>query len=83
MNSNTKKWRFTPEMVADAPAHPGLYALWRDDRLLRLGYARDATIREKLVAHLAAGSPATHYSWEITRRPEERARELLRMLEGA
>ena len=82
---NAKRWRFTREMIADAPAYRGIYALWENDRLLRLGCARDGeTIREKLEAHLEAGGHgATHYSWEISRSPLQRAREIVRMLEGA
>ena len=78
-----KKWRFTREMIADAPAHPGIYALWDDDTLLRLGYAGyGETIREKLHAHLEAGGEApTHYSWEISRSPLQRAHEVARLLE--
>lgn len=78
-----KKWRFTREMIADSPAHRGLYALWKDDELLRLGYARGAeTIRGKLLGHFGAGAHATHYSWEITRAPVQRAREIVRQLEA-
>jgi hypothetical protein len=81
----TKRWRFTREMIADAPAHPGIYALWQDDKLLRLGCARGGnTIRDRLLAHLhAAGAAVTHYSWEITRSPVQRAREIVRVLESA
>jgi len=81
----TKKWRFTRHMVADAPAHPGIYALWKDGELLRLGVARGGdTIREKLLAHLETPRVgATHYSWEITRSPVQRAREIVAQLEGA
>jgi len=80
-----KKWRFTREMVVDAPAHPGIYALWKDGELLRLGVARGReTIRAKLLAHLETpGAAATHYSWEITRSPVQRAREIVAQLEGA
>jgi len=79
-----KKWRFTREMIADAPAHGGLYALWDNDTLLRLGCARGGeTIRGKLLAHLNAGGiRPTHYSWEISRAPVQRAREIVRMLES-
>jgi hypothetical protein len=81
----TKRWRFTREMIADAPAHPGIYALWQGDKLLRLGCARGGdTIRGKLLAYLqAAGVAVTHYSWEITRSPVQRAREIVRTLESA
>ena len=82
---NAKKWRFTREMIADAPAHGGLYALWEDDKLLRLGCARGGeTIRGKLLALLARSAcGATHYSWEITPSPVQRAREIVRLLESA
>ena len=85
MDRNTKKWRFTREMIADSPAHPGIYALWQGDTLLRLGYARTGeAIRDKLFALLeTSGSLATHYSWEITRSPLQRAREIVRALEAA
>lgn len=78
---NAKKWRFTRGMIADAPAHPGIYALWENDRLLRLGCARGGeTIRGRLLAHFEGGSPATHYSWEISVAPVQRAREIVRVL---
>lgn len=85
MDFKTKRWRFTHEMVADAPAHPGIYALWQGDKLLRLGCARGGdTIRGKLLAYLQASAAAvTHYSWEITRSPVQRAREIVRALESA
>jgi len=80
---DAKKWRFTPEMIADAPAHPGIYALWQEGELLKLGVARGReTIRARLLAHLeAVGAFATHYSWEITRSPVQRAREIVSRLE--
>lgn len=82
---NAKKWRFTAKMIADAPAHPGLYALWHDGQLLKLGVARGyETIRDKLLAHLATlGTVATHYSWEITRSPVQRAREIVGLLQDS
>jgi hypothetical protein len=81
---NSKRWRFTREMIADAPAHSGIYALWHGDKLLRLGCARGGqTIRGKLLAYLqASAAPITHYSWEITRSPVQRAREIVRALDG-
>lgn len=80
-----KKWRFTRAMIADAPAHAGIYALWDNDTLLRLGYARHGeTIREKLHAHLQAGGDCpSHYSWEISHSPRQRAHEVARLLERA
>jgi len=81
---DAKRWRFTRAMIADAPAHPGIYALWHGGQLLRLGVARGGeTIRSKLLAHLeAAGAAVTHYSWEITRSPMQRAREIVSLLEA-
>ena len=86
MDIQAKKWPFTPEMIADAPAHSGIYAVWQNDRLLHLGYARSGgTIRSKLLAFAAAASRwgATHYSWEISRSPLQRGREIVLQLEGA
>ena len=81
---HAKRWRFTRDMIADAPAHPGVYALWENDTLLRLGCARGGeTIRSRLLALLdATGAAPTHYSWEIASRPVERAREIVRQLES-
>ena len=81
---DAKRWRFTREMIADAPAHAGIYALWENDKLLRLGAARGAeTIRSKLLALLdASGIAPTHYSWEIHPRPMQRAQEIVRALEN-
>ena len=80
---HAKRWRFTRDMIADAPAHPGVYALWENDTLLRLGCAHGGeTIRSKLQALLdASGVMPTHYSWEIASRPVERAREIVCQLE--
>ena len=80
-----KKWRFTRSLVEDAPAHAGVYALWRDASLLHLGCARGGeTIRDKLLAHLGARDEArpTHYSWEIATEPLGRAWEIARQLEA-
>lgn len=80
-----KKWRFTRAMVADAPAHPGIYALWQGEQLLKVGIARrHETIRAKLLAQFEVhGTTATHYSWEIARSPEQRAREIVHLLGDA
>jgi len=87
-----RKWAFTASMVADAPEHAGLYALWRDDRLVFLGRADGGsdTIRARLAAHLERAlrdherpgereRAPTHYSWEITTEP--RLREAQAMAE--
>ena len=38
----------------------------------------NATLRSRLIEHYAAGTPASHYSWEISREPAARESELLR-----
>ena len=59
-----------------------MYALWRDGELVHLGCAHGGdTLREKLLAHFAAGERASHYSWEIAADPRRRAWELARGLE--
>lgn len=78
------KWRFTRQMIIDAPAHPGIYALWDNDSLIRLGWAQGReTIRSKLLALLGAGGTLpTHYSWEIHQDPVARAKQLVRAMES-
>ena len=73
------RWRFTDHMVNDAPDVPGVYTLWVNGDLLCIGIAdRPFSLRIVLLQQLVAGLPsiraATHYSWRISRTPEESAR---------
>lgn len=72
-------YRFTAAIVRGAPEHAGVYALWQDGDMIYLGHA--ASIRQRLLEHLerpnACARAATHYSWELSLRPEEREADLL------
>jgi hypothetical protein len=89
MSVLTDRWKFKQSMIADAPEHGGVYALWHDDALLHLGHANGAgdTIRSRLAAHLERAEArgdgfATHYSWEIATNPKQCEAEILRALES-
>jgi hypothetical protein len=84
---STKKWRFIPMMVEDAPKTKGVFALWANDELVYLGHAAGGavTIHSRLLeelAKLAADDPKrpTHYSWEVCSNPPEREKELMQQL---
>ena len=79
------RWKFTPRLVSDAPTTAGVYALWDGETLICLGRANGTseTIQSCLMKllrgdHGREAWQATHYSWEITRDPVARERELLR-----
>lgn len=66
---------FTPEEVAAAPAAPGVYFLYRNERVIYIGIAvQGSGIRQELERHLQAlygrGSQlATSFGYELTRDP--------------
>jgi hypothetical protein len=77
------KYRLTRAMVEGAPEEAGIFALWEGDELIYLGRASPgATIRQRLEEHLEqrceCTTRASHYSWELSLRPEARELELLR-----
>lgn len=74
-----RRYKFTGIVVAGAPSEPGVYALWQGEEVIYYGRAQgEATIRSRLLQHLADPAGATHYSWEISREPAARESELLR-----
>jgi hypothetical protein len=73
-----RRYRFTRVVIAGAPHEPGVYTLWQHEEVIYYGRAQgDATLRSRLLEHLDGGVQATHYSWEISREPAARERELL------
>lgn len=77
------KYRLTRAMVEGAPEEAGVFALWEGDELIYLGRTSPgATIRGRLAEHLEQRCECTrrasHYSWELSLRPEARELELLR-----
>jgi len=88
MPIRTKKWRFIPMLVEDAPDSKGVYALWLDDEIIYLGHAAGTgnTIRSRLKQLLAERASAskrpTHYSWELCANPLEREKQLIEQLGG-
>ena len=71
-------------MIDGAPKDVGVYALWRDEKLLYVGRALGgaSTIASCLDEHLSGARcecsrQATHYSWEIVLQPVARELELL------
>jgi excinuclease UvrABC nuclease subunit len=87
-----KRYPFTAWAIAGAPEDPGVYCLWIAEELIYIGSAEapSSGIKARLSEHFAgqttAGFIATHYAWEISRRPCARAHELLlefqRLFEG-
>lgn len=79
---STPQWHFIDYLIQEAPEVPGVFTLWRSGRLIYVGKAmRPATIRSVLLHHLAGLSEctrtATHYSWEMSCTPEERAEDFI------
>jgi len=82
--SADRRYRFTRVVIAGAPAEPGVYTLWQNDEVIYYGRAQgEATLRSRLLEQLAAGVPATHYGWEISREPASRELELLQQFRQA
>jgi hypothetical protein len=79
MAIRSPKWLVIATLVALAPDTPGVFELWDGDELLYVGSTRRReTLRTELERELAAhAAEATHFSWEITFRPDARSRELL------
>ncbi|MGE5639891.1 MAG: hypothetical protein ACM30H_07325 [Clostridia bacterium] len=84
MALHAQTFPFTAKLIAVAPEHGGVYALWLDGSLIYLGHARGgaSTIRSRLVDHYSGmvgvcSRRASHYSWEIAANPAARERELL------
>jgi hypothetical protein len=78
------RYPFSTKMIAGAPKDMGVYALWRDQRLLYVGRALggSSTIFSRLEEHMSGAlcdcsRQATHYSWEIVTQPIVRELELL------
>ena len=79
MAIRSPKWLVIAALVTLTPDMPGVFELWDGDELLYVGGTRrKETLRTELERELAAhAAEATHFSWEITFRPEDRSRELL------
>jgi hypothetical protein len=84
------RYPFTRKMIDGAPNDMGVYALWRDNRLLYIGRALggSSTISSSLNEHMNGARcdcsrQATHYSWEIVMQPNVRELELLREQQSA
>ena len=78
MAAHGPKWLVLAALVSLAPDTPGVIELWDDDELVYIGATRRSqTVRTQLERELAAHAEATHFSWEITFRPEARSRELI------
>ena len=78
------RYPFTRKLVDGAPKDMGVYALWRDEKLLYIGRALggSTTIFSRLEEHMRGSfcncsREATHYSWEIQLQPIVRELELL------
>ena len=81
------KWRFTRQLIDDAPEWPGVYVLWDGACPIAVGGALggEDTIRSRLATHLrhfesGAIPMPTHYSWEISMQAAKRAAEVIRDL---
>ena len=76
MPIRSPKWLFAAALVLTAPETPGVFELWDDDEMIFVGATHGESLRECLVHEMSAHH-ATHFSWEITFRPDSRRRELL------
>jgi hypothetical protein len=83
MGIRSPKWLVLAALVLAAPDTPGVYELWDDDELLRIGVAdKQRTLRSVLTHELLEGrATATHFQWEISFDPVARQRELIAELE--
>ena len=78
-----KRWAFNAAMLEFAAEGAGVYALWSGNELIYYGRAEGGseTIRSRLLEHLRGDRGcvrrATHYSWELARRPAARESDLL------
>jgi hypothetical protein len=75
---------FTALLLAGAPEHGGVYALWSQGELVYIGRAGGdpMTIRSRLLDHFSGQDGpctqnATHYAWEICLDSAARELELL------
>jgi hypothetical protein len=83
MAIRSPKWLVLTALVLAAPDTPGVYELWDDDEVIRLGATHGRTLREELIHELyETGARATHFAWEISFHPEQRERELLEELQS-
>lgn len=86
MPLRSPKWPFTPAAIEYSPDEwGGVYVLWRGETIVFIGSAPDNGhgIKADLVAHLKGEhgpctQEATHYGWELSQNPKERAVELLK-----
>lgn len=81
MSINGDFYTFNEHNVDNAPAQPGVYALYRDRKLTYVGKA-SSSIRTRLQDHYAGRDgqctrASTQYKREVTSRPGARERELL------
>jgi hypothetical protein len=86
MAIRSPKWLFLAALVLASPDTAGVYELWDDDQVIRIGSAdgRGQTLRSRLVAELFTEERhVSHFSWEITSAPDQRERELLDELAAA
>ncbi len=83
MAIRSPKWLVLAALVAAAPDTPGVFELWDDDELLRIGATRGSLRKELMQELLERESRATHFSWEISFDPLVRERELLAELAHA
>jgi|SRR5581483_4112162 len=77
----SRKWPYLDYVVRSAPTDAGLFALWSGEELLFAGIAASG-IRGELLRHFRGDvSPITknadHFSWELSREPEKRLKEVL------
>jgi excinuclease UvrABC nuclease subunit len=77
-------YSFKATTIAGAPDEPGVYALLDQGEVIYYGRALGGatTIQSRLLDHLEGRvdectKRATHYSWEMSRRPAAREAELL------
>jgi len=77
MAIRSPKWLVLAALVVAAPDTPGVFELWDDDEVLRIGATCRSLRKELMHELLEQENRATHFSWEITFDPVARERELL------
>jgi hypothetical protein len=84
------RYAFIPSFIRTAPNEAGVYSLWEGSELIYYGKAEGgtATIQSCLMYHFLGHSGvctrhASHYSWEVNRKPADLEAELLKEHEAA
>jgi len=80
----SRRWPFLGYSIEAAPLDSGVYALWKDDKLIYIGVSEESSmsIRSGLLEHFRQSEGKhipmpDHYSWEVAADPQKRKFEML------